>query len=135
MDITTSRIEALALTLALKGTSRFLGVQTPPNWGTKTNAYSATLHYQGRQLTTRYYMGMALTEAPTPAEVLETLAADASLLLDAQNPQELAENLGMELEESADVRKAYKLYDEMERQTNRLRTFLGEDFEAIVYGA
>lgn len=134
MDITTSRIEALALTLALKGKSRFLGVQTPSDWGTETNAYSVTLSYQGRKLTTRFYMGMALTEAPTAAEVLESLAADALMSEEVSNPYELADNLGMEMDEPAEVRKAYKLYDELEAQTNRLRVFLGEDFDAIVSG-
>ncbi len=92
-----------------------------------SHPYTVTLKYQRRQMTVPFYMGYAHTNEPAAEDVLECLLSDS----DVENYEfeEWAANLGYD----SDSRRAERIYTQSQRQTKRLRTFLGNDFDLFLY--
>lgn len=90
-------------------------------WQQSAHDWRVTLRYQGRTLNTDYWMGAALTHAPTALEVME------SLLLDAQcGAMNYADFLSeFDYENNAD---SVRLYRACARTLERLEKFLANDF-------
>lgn len=101
------------------------------------NAYKATLHYQGRRLTTPFRTGEGWTEDPTAADVLECLLSDAAGYDNAQDAEDWAREYGYLTPDNDDSRAAWKKaeqqYRETGKQTEKLRRLLGEDYDAAVF--
>jgi len=94
----------------------------------EADPWTVTLKYQGRQLTVPFYMGRGLEgREPDCEEVM------GSLLMD--DPADSTfEDWCSELGENPDSRKADALYRKCLQVGKRLRRFLGEDYEAFLYG-
>lgn len=102
--------------LGIKMRSRFLGTVNNPiggrknDWPTGTRKWYVTLIHEKRKMSVTFHKGPALTEAPELEEVLYCLASDASLV--DEDPE---------------------TYANAQDQTDRLKHFLGSDFEAFVH--
>jgi DNA-binding helix-hairpin-helix protein with protein kinase domain len=88
--------------------------------------YNVTLHYKQRQMTVPFSMGPALTHDPTSIEVMECLLSDWTGI---EVPfEEWASDLGYE----PDSRKAERTFEVIVRQSQKLTTFLGDDFMSFM---
>lgn len=68
-------------------------------------------------------------KAPKVADVLECLSSDASTVINAGSFEDWASELGYD----SDSRKAQRTFDQTDRQTTKLRRFLGESiFEQLL---
>lgn len=92
--------------------------------------WKVTLRRKGKRLTVPYSMGPALCREPTADDVLQDLFSDACGY----------ENAGGDFEAwcseygyDADSRKAERTFRAVETQTEKLRQFLGEDYEKALY--
>ena len=82
----------------------------------------------GRELRVYFSQGDAHTKAPTAADVLDCLASDAASVFD--KPFDVwADNMGYD----SDSRKAHKLYKTIQRQSERLKAFLGSDYNTLLW--
>lgn len=81
------------------------------------------------ELRVPFYTGSAWTEPPTALDVLTCLASDACGYENARDFEEWASEYGYD----TDSRRAERLYNQVGNQTEKLRDFLGDDFDAIVY--
>jgi hypothetical protein len=95
----------------------------------RANWYRVTLHMGRRQMTVPFGMGPALTGEPEAAEVLDSLASDASSFENAAGFEDWASEFGYD----TDSRKAERVWDQTEAQTLSLRRFLGDKYEAYVW--
>lgn len=94
-----------------------------------TNWYRVTLAYDGRTMTVPFGMGSALTDDPGADDVLNCLASDASGYENARSFEEWAGEYGYD----TDSRKAERTYQQVKEQTEQLRRFLGDQFDAYVW--
>jgi hypothetical protein len=92
------------------------------------HAWKVVLRYQGRQLTTPFYTGVALGE-PTARDVLEALLSDAATIENAQDFEDWAANLGFD----SDSRCAEKTYQAADEQTTKLKRFLGDAYQGAIW--
>ena len=91
-------------------------------------AWRVTLRRAGRRLTVPWYQGPAVCSEPTAEDVL------ACLLSDATSADESWESWCSEYGYDPDSRRDYATYQQVRRQTRKLRRFLGEeDFESFLY--
>ena len=100
--------------------------------GWEHNAYKVTLHYQGRQMTTRFRTGLGWDREPSASDVLESLLSDAAgieNLRDGDSFEEWAAEYGYD----PDSREAEKIYRAVESQTKKLERLLGDDYQAAVF--
>lgn len=94
------------------------------------DAWKVTLTRKGKTLATPYRMGTGHGgEAPTRETVLDSLCSDASSVVNALDFEDWASDFGYD----SDSRKAEKVYRECVKQTEKLRKFLGDDFDAYVF--
>lgn len=96
-------------------------------WQQNANGYTVTLRYKGRQMTTDFWMGSAITTEPDAASVLSCLLSDASA--GSETFEDWCANLGYD----TDSRKAERIYKQCLEQTAKLKKLLGEDFEGFLY--
>ena len=100
-----------------------------PNW--KADHYKCTLtHAPGgarRQMTVYFSQGLGICADPTAEGVLYCLLSDASVE-DARSFEEWASDLGYD----PDSRTAERTYQTCLKQTQRLRTFLGDTWDTWV---
>jgi hypothetical protein len=75
---------------------------------------------RSRQMTIPFSQGPAISRKPEAADVLDCLASDAAEFENARSFEEWASEYGYD----EDSRKAEKVYNAVERQTNLLRRFL-----------
>lgn len=102
--------------------------EAPPNDSFKeSTGWMVTLRYRGRRLTVPFYMGSALDREPTAADVLSCLCSDTMSIENSGGFEDWASDLGYD----TDSRKAEETYRQCEKIATRLRTFLGDDFEAF----
>ena len=104
----------------------------PPTWADDrqdSNWYSVTLTWGRLSMTVPFGMGPALREEPTAADVLNCLTSDASGYENARSFEEWASEYGYD----TDSRKAEKIYRQVKEQTEQLRTFLGDSYDAYVW--
>lgn len=89
-----------------------------------------TVEGRRRSLTVPFSMGAALTGPPSADDVLRCLCADSAGYDNAQGFADWAAEYGYD----ADSRKAENVFRAVEKQAARLRVFLGDEYEAAVYG-
>jgi hypothetical protein len=93
------------------------------------DGWTVVLKMDGRQMTVPFYKGFGHHGAePTAEEVLECLALDA-----VDNNQTFADWCA-EYGYDTDSRRAERVYHACLKSTEKLRRFLGDKFDALVYG-
>ncbi len=97
------------------------------DWQRKSNGYRVRLTFQRRSMSLDFWQGSAVTSDPTAEGVLECLLSDAS------GADESFEDWCAELGYDSDSRKAEAIYKAVKRQTEKLRRFLGAEFESFLY--
>ena len=99
-----------------------------PEWKDARH-YVCHFRHIGRTLKTYFSMGLELTEQPTAAEVLDCLASDAAAVENVSTFEEWCGEYGYDV----DSRKAEKTFRSARKQTQRLRTFMGEsDYQDLL---
>lgn len=93
--------------------------------------WKITIHNKyNRSLTIPFGMGRGHDgRMPTAHEILECLLSDASGIENASTFEEWADEYG----EDPDSRKAFRTWEAASNQTKRLRTFLGDDYDAYLW--
>lgn len=91
-------------------------------------AWSVTLRFEGRELTTPYYTGLGGGE-PSARSVLESLASDAATVVNSDGFEEWADDLAFD----PGSRQAKDTYRATVDLTAQLRTFLGDAFDRFVF--
>jgi hypothetical protein len=91
--------------------------------------YLVTLHRGNQSMPIPFSVGMGWTHAPEAADVLDTLALDASGYDNAGSFEEWADEYGYD----ADSRRAFASYGIIGKQTDDLRRFMGSDYDALVF--
>lgn len=93
-----------------------------PDWK-DANHYKVTLRRGGDEIRTYYSQGFGIQGEPEVAEVLDSLASDASTVENATSFEDWAGELGYD----PDSRKAEQTYKACKRIAGDLRAFLGKD--------
>lgn len=99
------------------------GSPEPANW------YRVTLTRKRRRMTVPFGMGSALTSEPSAHDVLSALLSDAASIENSRSFEEWADELGFD----EDSRKAEKTYNADVTQTEKLKEFLGDDYQAYLW--
>lgn len=105
-----------------------------PDWGGYHHAYMVTLRNStnGKRMTVPFYQGIANTEPPTAADVLDCLASD---MASYENTEGSFEDWCEEFGFDTDSRKAERTYKAVERQSKRLEIFLGGwEVDTLLWG-
>ena len=66
---------------------------------------------------------------PSAADVLDCLASDSNTIDNARNFEDFCSDLGYD----SDSRKAEKIYKACRHAAKRLRNFIGDQYETLVY--
>jgi hypothetical protein len=90
--------------------------------------YRVTIKARGKQLSCFFSMGAAHCREPEASEVLDCLLSDASSVDNCSSFEDWAAALGMD----TDSRKAERTYRVTEQQTDKLKSFLGDLYEAAI---
>jgi hypothetical protein len=90
--------------------------------------YRVTLRAHGRQMSTFFSMGAAHCHEPEAVDVLDCLLSDASSIDNCSGFDDWAAECGMD----TDSRKAERTYNTVMAQTAKLKTFLGELYDAAI---
>lgn len=97
------------------------------------NSWRVVLRFDGRRMTTPFFTGW-LALPPEPCGVLETLAADAAMYESTGGSvEEWAAEFGLVAETRAQERQQRATFRAVERETMKLRKFLGDDYETVLY--
>lgn len=100
-----------------------------PDWK-YANHYKVTLKCNGKQLTTYFSQGYGITGEPKPEDVLNALAFDSSGVENARSFEYWASEYGYD----TDSRKAEKIYNVCVKQSEKLKSFLGDDkYQDLLY--
>lgn len=102
------------------------GAPFNPNW--ECRKWRVRLAYNGRKIGVTFYTGLGITSAPHAADVLDCLLSDASMSEEADSFGEWATNLGYD----PDSRKAYSIWRSCQRQTERVKAWLADDYDSIM---
>lgn len=108
---------------------------TKYNWQQESDGWTCTLLFDREQLgslvttlTTRFYMGVGHGgRRPEAWEVLNALVSDARIVQEHADYGEFAQELGY-----GDLKEAKRVWDDSVRQTQRLRQFLGSQFDEFL---
>lgn len=99
------------------------------NDGHPMNHWRVVLRNGRKRMTVRFSTGLGIREKPDAADVLDCLASDATTTDLSFN--DFCQELGYD----TDSRTAERTYRIIQRQSKRLRSFLGEaDYDALLYG-
>jgi hypothetical protein len=113
-----------------RGAKADRSMQSP--WQIAANDYSCRLTYQGRSMTLDYYQGRGIKRDPDAAGVLDNLLSDASSFDQSGSFHEWASDFGYDTTEPKSKKEAQKIYSAVRKQTERLKTLLGVDYEEFV---
>ena len=120
-----SELQRLCDKLGVVVESKFGAAPFNPNFP-EANTYKVTLRLEGRQLTTNFYQGEAITEDPTAADVLSCLVSDVNGV-DGVSFDGWCSDFGY----SNDSIKARDTYNAYKRMVPKLKRFLGKHFETV----
>jgi hypothetical protein len=84
---------------------------------------------KGKRMTVFFSMGPAHSREPEAGEVLDCLASDASSIENARNFEDWAAEYGYD----TDSRKAERTFKTCEAQAAKLRAFLGDGYEELLW--
>lgn len=107
------------------------GRSNPDLWdGREADAWTVTLTYDGRTMTTPYYMGLGLEgTAPTATDVLSSLFADASLYGECgDDPDAWREYLS-----DSSITVLLRTITVIARQASELRRLFGDDYDEATF--
>ena len=94
------------------------------------DTWRVQLSLNGRKLTIPFSQGFGFNGEPPKLEtVLECLASDAAGFENADGFEDWAAEYGYD----TDSRKAFKTYKQVEKQTEKLRAFLGNQYETLLW--
>lgn len=115
------------ITIACEETDRNPNIDADEDWAKTATHYRCTLRRKvdgkTRTLTVYYSLGRAYTEPPTAEDVLDNLGCEALGYDVAGSFEEWAPEYGY----GTDSRKAERTYRAVERESRKLRAFLGEE--------
>lgn len=124
--------------VALQGYARLFGGtaklsnKRPPayqRWDTGAATWDVTLRFDGRRMTTPFHVGPKWkSKPPDPCDVLESLLSDAS-----SYENESYGGWTQELGYDPDAAVTRRVYKAVARQTEKLRRFLGDSYEDVLY--
>jgi hypothetical protein len=127
------RVETLGITL----TAKPLPERLTPTWPRPHSRYRVVLRRvtdnETRKLSIEWRQGLAHTEPPRADDVLDCLADDANMYLNASDIDDWATRLGYDIDEPRDRSQANRLWFNVKAQTEKLQAFLGDDFDAVVW--
>jgi hypothetical protein len=119
--------ETAATRLGVTATSR--PVDRNPLMDGDMNHWRVTLRYEGRRMVVTFSMGLALEGPPSADQVLEALLLDASGIESARDFADWCSEYGYD----TDSRKAERIYKACQRQAERLRYLLSDDYDHAVF--
>lgn len=100
------------------------------DWGAGARHWIVTLERGGKWMLVPFSQGSAWTTEPTAADVLESLASDASGYENAPSFDEWCAEYGYD----TDSRKAERTFNLVREQSQELSTFLGDDaYEELLW--
>lgn len=114
----------MSRTAMVRGDAVMADHALPAGFDPASTSWTVTLRFQGREISTPYFMGSAITRDPSAREVLD------SLLLDARVGDSTFEGFCADFGYDTDSRKAYATWEECRRTEPKLRRFLGDEYEA-----
>lgn len=98
--------------------------------GARMDHWRVTLRKPGRKMTVYFSMGAGLNgKAPVVGDVLDCLASDAAGVENAQSFEDWCGDYGY----NTDSRKALKTFNVCKRQAERLRNFIGDGYETLLW--
>jgi hypothetical protein len=135
MTTMAERVTELGITLA---------VADGPEWkrdqdGWEHNAYRirlrrrATADTGARSITVPWMQGMAHQGAPDAATVLNAIVGDTVTHDNAASFDGFLAEFGTDTEDRAAVKAQRKIWAALERQSPKVRAFLGDDFDAVAF--
>jgi len=92
-------------------------------WADESFHYKIHIRKGRKSFSTYYSIGSLNTEAPDLAEVLHSLASDMAGFENARDFEDWASEYGYD----SDSRRAERTFRSIETQSNKLKTFLGEE--------
>jgi hypothetical protein len=92
-------------------------------------AYTVRLNRGDESIRVPWRQGLALTDSPTAADVLESLLSDAAGVENAESFEDWASEYGYD----SDSRRAFATWEACKAQTDQLRDLLGEDYDSAVF--
>lgn len=96
-------------------------------WQRKANGYRITLKRNGKQMSVDFWSGV-LCDEPKAFDVMCCLTSDASGLVNTSCFEGWCDSFGYEHD-----KENKRIYKAVVNQTNKLRKFLGSDFDSIIY--
>jgi len=100
-----------------------------PDWK-NANHYKVTLRHKGKRLTSYFSQGYGITGEPKTEDVLNDLASDSSGIENARSFEDWAADYGYD----TDSRKAEKIYNACMKQSEKLKSFLGDNlYQELLY--
>jgi hypothetical protein len=96
-------------------------------WQQNSNQYTATVKYNGKQLTTPFFTGYGWTKEPTWKDVLGSLVMDTYSYENSQSFEDFCSEFGYD----SDSRSAKKIYDQLGKTSKKVKRLLGNDFEEV----
>jgi hypothetical protein len=105
-------------------------VSQQDDWQRQANGYTCTLNNRAlkRRMTVDFWQGMGIREAPTAVGVLSCLLSDASSAENSSNFEEFCADLGYD----TDSRQAEHTYEACLAVAEKLKKFLGPDYETFM---
>jgi hypothetical protein len=101
-------------------------------WQFQARDFSCRLTYQGRSMTIDYWMGRGIKRDPNAADVLDSILSDASSFDSARDFRDWASDFGYDTDDPDVLTEAQKTYSTVRKQTDRLKTLLGNDYEEFL---
>jgi hypothetical protein len=105
-------------------------MEADKEWNRGASHWKITLRCRGRQMTTYFSQGSAISGLPTAADLLDCLASDSSGIENARSFEDWCSEYGYD----TDSRKAEKTFKVCERQAQKLKTFLPSgEYEMLLW--
>lgn len=125
-------VEALGMTATVKGGDL---IESPWDKGRRrfmVHKWTVVLNnpHTDQPMKLPYYTGVMSPKEPTAAEVLSTLASDASGYANSGDFEDWCDEYGC----NTDSRSDKKTYDQVGRQTAKLRELMGDHYELLLWG-
>ena len=98
-------------------------------WASDASHWTCTIHFGRQRMAVAFSQGSAHTEPPKLADVLDCLADDAAGFENARDFADWCAEYGYD----TDGRKAEKTYRAVKRQSLRLKSLLGADYDALLF--
>lgn len=97
--------------------------------GWENYTYRVRLHFEERTMETEWHQGMAITDDPEAASVMQSLFSDADTV--EYSAEDIFEEWASELGYDPDSRKAEQIYNNVKEQTEKLRALLGDKYDSV----